>query len=232
MDLEEKDTADFVAAEANGDAHHVFMQSWTARVTSLINSTSAMKSEANTLPGSPTGSIGLGNKSNSSNLNKSYARRIHRRRMVADCKSLRAQIYEFEQEFTKKYGRAPKTQDRGPLQTVYSKYRDLKREIRDGAATDIQRVIRGYNDRKKLRSENRILFHRVIKSQHSTAMDVSSSKNYRSLAFDAPLLSFSLHSQVQAVMRRNRMPSLIKMLLIQQEDPVRDLLLRVSSLLN
>lgn len=181
MDLEEKDTADFVAAEANGDAHHVFMQSWTARVTSLLNSTSTMKSEANTLPGSPTGSIGLGNKSNSSSLNKSYARRIHRRRMVADCKSLRAQIYEFEQEFTKKYGRAPKTQDRGPLQTVYSKYRDLKREIRDGAATDIQRVIRGYNDRKKLRSENRILFHRVIKSQHSTAMDVSSSKNYRSL---------------------------------------------------
>lgn len=38
--------------------------------------------------------------------------------------------------------------ERGNMQAVYVKYRDLKREIRDNAATDIQRVIRGYRSRK------------------------------------------------------------------------------------
>lgn len=36
------------------------------------------------------------------------------------------------------------------MQAVYIKYRDLKREIRDNAATDVQRVVRGYLARKAL----------------------------------------------------------------------------------
>lgn len=180
IELDEKETADFVSAEASSETHHVFMQSWTARVTSLLsNTTSSVKSEGGTSSISPSESIVLANKapSNSNNLSKSYARRLHRRRMVADCKSLRSQIYEFEQEFTKKYGRAPKTQDRGALQSIYTKYRDLKREIRDGAANDIQRLVRGFLTRLHLKKDNRVLFHRV-KTQAfptATAMDVSSS---------------------------------------------------------
>jgi hypothetical protein len=178
MDFEEKEIGDFVAAEANTDAHHVFMQSWTARVTSMLNSSNT-KNEPTNAPGSPTGgSIGLSGKS-PANLTKSYGRRLHRRRMVADCKALRAQIYEFEQEFAKKYNRQPKAQDRGLMQTVYSKYRDLKREIRDSAATDIQRVIRGYAARNKLVGENRIFFRRVKSTSghvsNSSAMEISSS---------------------------------------------------------
>ncbi len=36
------------------------------------------------------------------------------------------------------------------MQSTYVKYRELKREIRDSAATDLQRVIRGYLTRKAL----------------------------------------------------------------------------------
>lgn len=36
------------------------------------------------------------------------------------------------------------------MQATYVKYRDLKREIRDSAAADLQRVVRGYLTRKGL----------------------------------------------------------------------------------
>jgi hypothetical protein len=36
------------------------------------------------------------------------------------------------------------------MNPVYIKYRELKREIRDAAAKDIQRVIRGYRCRQRL----------------------------------------------------------------------------------
>jgi hypothetical protein len=36
------------------------------------------------------------------------------------------------------------------MQATYVKYRELKKEIRDSAATDLQRVMRGYLARKTL----------------------------------------------------------------------------------
>ena len=41
-------------------------------------------------------------------------------------------------------GRVPKGSERGVLQQVYTRYRDMKKEIRDNAACDIQRLARGY----------------------------------------------------------------------------------------
>jgi hypothetical protein len=177
MEFEEKETAEFVNNEISSDLHHVFMQSWTARMTALLAAmanpvvNSASKGDSADM-NSSTSSIGLGNKSGSNHaLSKSYARRLHRRKMVADCKALRAQIYEFEQEFSKKYARSPKTQDRGNMQAIYSKYRDLKREIRDGAANDIQRVVRGYQTRYRVARENGIpFFHRATSSHNKSSM--------------------------------------------------------------
>jgi hypothetical protein len=73
--------------------------------------------------------------------------RMLRRRQVAECKSLRYQIQKFEDNFTKKNNRPPKSSDRGSMAIVYSEYKRLKRTVRDCAAMDIQRVFRGFNGR-------------------------------------------------------------------------------------
>lgn len=80
---------------------------------------------------------------------KSYARRNKRRKMVAECKGLRAQIQEFEQAFLLQHSRMPKTQERGDMHQFYVKYRELKKEIRETAAKDMQRVGRGFLARRK-----------------------------------------------------------------------------------
>ena len=87
---------------------------------------------------------------------KRETRGIARRRMVSECKSLRSKISQFEEEWYKDNNRAPiKSADRGPMQAVYTKYRDIKKAIRDHAATDIQRYIRGHLTRlRKKRNVN------------------------------------------------------------------------------
>lgn len=77
-----------------------------------------------------------------------------RRKMIAECKALRSQISQFEKDFNRKHRREPKTSERGPMQTVYSKYRELKKTIRDIAATDIQRTVRGCFCRLKMEGDN------------------------------------------------------------------------------
>eukprot|EP00600_Ochromonadales_sp_CCMP1393_P007004 CAMPEP_0174958510 /NCGR_PEP_ID=MMETSP0004_2-20121128/2664_1 /TAXON_ID=420556 /ORGANISM="Ochromonas sp., Strain CCMP1393" /LENGTH=952 /DNA_ID=CAMNT_0016206731 /DNA_START=63 /DNA_END=2920 /DNA_ORIENTATION=+ len=81
------------------------------------------------------------------------SRKNRRRKMVADCKAMRVQIFEFEQDWTKKHNRIPKSFERGSMETVYTNYRKLKKQIRDAAATDLQRVYRGFAVRKRLRKQ-------------------------------------------------------------------------------
>lgn len=81
---------------------------------------------------------------------KSYARRNKRRKMVAECKGLRAQIQEFEQSFLMQHARMPKAQERGEMHQFYVKYRELKKEIRETAAKDMQRVARGFLSRRRV----------------------------------------------------------------------------------
>lgn len=81
---------------------------------------------------------------------KSYARRNKRRKMVAECKGLRAQIQEFEQAFLMQHARMPKAQERGDMHQFYVKYRELKKEIRETAAKDMQRVARGFLSRRRV----------------------------------------------------------------------------------
>jgi hypothetical protein len=76
-----------------------------------------------------------------------------RRRMVTNCKALRAQIVKFEES---RHGQAGNSTDRGSMQEIYTQYRDMKRDIRDSAARDLQRCIRGYLTRCRLNKFARI----------------------------------------------------------------------------
>jgi hypothetical protein len=96
----------------------------------------------------------------SSLYSKSYSRRNRRRKMVAECKGLRQQIQEFEQGFLLQNSRMPKAQERGDMNQLYVKYRELKKDIRETAAKDMQRVIRGFLARRL-----------VLKLLHGSASD-------------------------------------------------------------
>ena len=74
-----------------------------------------------------------------------------RKRTVAACRALRAQIARFEEAFIKMHGRPPKgTAERAPLATTYAQYREWKRAIRADAASRIQALARGARVRSYL----------------------------------------------------------------------------------
>ena len=67
-----------------------------------------------------------------------------RKRIVAACRALRAQIARFEESFIALHGRHPKgAAERAPLATTYAQYREWKKAIRADAATRIQALYRG-----------------------------------------------------------------------------------------
>ena len=75
-----------------------------------------------------------------------------RKRTVAACRALRAQITRFEDKFIKMHGRAPKgASERAPLASTYTQYREWKRAIRADAACRIQALCRGARVRMALR---------------------------------------------------------------------------------
>lgn len=77
-----------------------------------------------------------------------------RKRTVAACRALRAQIQRFEDAFIQLHGRAPKgPSDRAPLATTYAQYREWKRAIRADAACRIQALFRGSRTRWMLSRE-------------------------------------------------------------------------------
>ena len=75
-----------------------------------------------------------------------------RKRTVAACRALRAQITQFEDAFIQMHGRAPKgAAERAPLASTYMQYREWKRAIRADAACRIQALFRGARVRQMLR---------------------------------------------------------------------------------
>ena len=71
-----------------------------------------------------------------------------RKRTVAACRALRAQIQRFEDAFVQLHGRPPKgAAERAPLATTYAQYREWKRAIRADAACRIQALLRGARTR-------------------------------------------------------------------------------------
>ena len=86
-----------------------------------------------------------------------------RKRTVAACRALRAQIQRFEDAFVKLHGRPPKgAAERAPLATTYAQYREWKRAIRADAACRIQALLRGARLRLILMRSGDSAFTRVV----------------------------------------------------------------------
>lgn len=93
-----------------------------------------------------------------------------RKRTVAACRALRAQIQRFEDAFIQLHGRPPKgVSDRAPLATTYAQYREWKRAIRADAACRIEALFRGSSTRWALLRLNDNALTRVIRSRAGRA---------------------------------------------------------------
>ncbi|KAL3918921.1 MAG: hypothetical protein SGILL_004014 [Bacillariaceae sp.] len=89
-----------------------------------------------------------------------------RKRTVAACRALRAQITRFEEAFHQLHGRPPKgATERAPLATTYAQYREWKRAIRADAACRIQALFRGASTRWRLLRSNDPRASRVVMSR-------------------------------------------------------------------
>jgi hypothetical protein len=89
-----------------------------------------------------------------------------RKRTVAACRALRAQITRFEEAFVALHGRPPKgATERAPLATTYAQYREWKRAIRADAACRIQALCRGATTRSKMLRSKDPLAARVVMSR-------------------------------------------------------------------
>ncbi len=71
------------------------MQAWSARVSTSATNSSPSKADLSSVPVSPSSSS-IGSLHRQLSLQKSSARRSHRRKMVAECKGLRAQVMRTE----------------------------------------------------------------------------------------------------------------------------------------
>jgi len=102
-----------------------------------------------------------------------------RKRTVAACRALRAQITQFEDAFFQMHGRAPKgAAERAPLASTYMQYREWKRAIRADAACRIQALCRGAHVRLLLsRSDDPAVTRFVMKRRGSMHPSSSSSTN-------------------------------------------------------
>ncbi len=92
-----------------------------------------------------------------------------RKRTVAACRALRAQITQFEDAFIKMHGRAPKGfSERAPLASTYTQYREWKRAIRADAACRIQALFRGAKARLSLRHSRNEKIARFVSKRFKT----------------------------------------------------------------
>lgn len=86
-----------------------------------------------------------------------------RKRTVAACRALRAQIQQFEDACVQLHGHPPKgAAERAPLATTYAQYREWKRAIRADAACRIQALFRGARTRWMLIRRNSSRLTRVV----------------------------------------------------------------------
>lgn len=97
-----------------------------------------------------------------------------RKRTVAACRALRAQIQRFEDAFLQLHGRPPKgNAERAPLATTYAQYREWKRAIRADAACRIQALMRGARARSMLLKSNVPTFSNIL-AKRSGRTDIHS----------------------------------------------------------
>eukprot|EP00602_Paraphysomonas_sp_CaronLab_P005252 CAMPEP_0185037660 /NCGR_PEP_ID=MMETSP1103-20130426/32388_1 /TAXON_ID=36769 /ORGANISM="Paraphysomonas bandaiensis, Strain Caron Lab Isolate" /LENGTH=723 /DNA_ID=CAMNT_0027575741 /DNA_START=151 /DNA_END=2322 /DNA_ORIENTATION=- len=72
-----------------------------------------------------------------------------RKCLIVECKLLRQEIQNFEEKWIQEHKRPPASHEKGHMHGTYSRYKELKRLIRDQAGKDIQRVFRGFRARER-----------------------------------------------------------------------------------
>jgi hypothetical protein len=119
-------------------------------------------SSASSVASSMTGTVG----SQPAHYRMLTSTAAERKRTVAACRALRAQITRFEDAFIQLHGRPPKgAAERAPLATTYAQYREWKRAIRADAACRIQALFRGARTRWNLLRSNNPRMSRVVMSR-------------------------------------------------------------------
>jgi len=136
--------------------------------SSLGNSTTSDLLGYRPSSGSSIISTGSGGASQSAHYRQLTSTASERKRTVAACRALRAQITRFEEQFIMIHGRPPKgAAERAPLATTYSQYRDWKRAIRADAACRIQALFRGARTRWILTRGDNKQISRIVQSRAS-----------------------------------------------------------------
>ena len=123
-----------------------------------------------------------------------------RKRTVAACRALRAQISRFEEAFMQLHGRAPKgAAERAPLATTYAQYREWKRAIRADAACRIQALFRGARARWTLLRSNNPRIARVIMTRAGRASFATTTPlTVESKTEDAVIKQLSIPREIDA----------------------------------
>ena len=92
-------------------------------------------------------------------------------------------------------GRIPKGNERGQMTDTYNRYRDMKKCIRDGAAVDIQKIVRRYLTRVQFSRKKRTLEKRKDTISNDGTTSIVSAEllsHYRSLLYEKRDLKRSL----------------------------------------
>lgn len=120
-----------------------------------------------------------------------------RKRTVAACRALRAQITRFEDAFIQLHGRPPKgAAERAPLATTYAQYREWKRAIRADAACRIQALFRGARTRWILLRSNNPRMSRVVMTRAGRLSFTSQNERAQSSAQENVLKQLSIPAEI------------------------------------
>jgi len=153
-----------------------------------------------------TGITGIGTQPSHYRMLTSTA--AERKRTVAACRALRAQITRFEDAFIQLHGRPPKgATERAPLATTYAQYREWKRAIRADAACRIQALFRGASTRWKLLRSNDPVVSRVV-MKRASRLGISNNDAGQTPGQDAVLKELSIPAEIgenvpEAAMSKN-----------------------------
>ena len=151
-------------------------------------------SSASSIASSITGTIGTTQPAHYRTLTSTAA---ERKRTVAACRALRAQITRFEDAFFQIHGRPPKgASERAPLATTYAQYREWKRAIRADAACRIQALFRGARSRWILLRSNNPQMSKVVMSRAGRRSFVANTERLQQANQDSLVNQLSIPAEI------------------------------------
>jgi hypothetical protein len=155
-------------------------------------------SSASSVGSSITGMTGItGSGTQPSHYRMLTSTAAERKRTVAACRALRAQITRFEEAFVQLHGRPPKgAAERAPLATTYAQYREWKRAIRADAACRIQALFRGASTRWMLLRSNNPKIAKVVMSRAGRQILARPSDMIQTPGQDSVLKELSIPTEI------------------------------------